>query len=163
MRVVALIVVLAAAILLGWWLSGLVKSRKASESKLFSGKSDRSQKEPIPPPSRSIMPPQLVDIDEITDWIMDHLPSSISSGLESADIKKIVEWNLDFIRSKRASSNGHSSKPATQVIVAGAETAEYVLNKSTEVGLSFTPAQVHAVLNAQMTYLESMGAAGPEI
>ena len=31
-----------------------------------------------------------------------------------------------------------------------------------EIGNPFTAAQVHAVLEAQMTYLESIGAIGPE-
>jgi len=109
------------------------------------------------------MPAQVIDLKELTTWVMNHLPESVSGSLDAEDVRRIVEWNLDFIKSKRASTNGHASKPATQVIVAGAETAEYVLEQATANGLEYTPVQVHAVLDAQMAYLESIGAAGPEI
>ena len=37
-----------------------------------------------------------------------------------------------------------------------------VLARAQQVGTSYTAAQVHAVLDAQMTYLEAIGAIGPE-
>ena len=46
-------------------------------------------------------------------------------------------------------------------MVGGAETVDYVLQQCEVHGLEYTPAQVHAVLEAQMTYLEAIGAVGP--
>jgi hypothetical protein len=48
------------------------------------------------------------------------------------------------------------------VVVGGAETVDFVLARAQQVGTSYTAAQVHAVLDAQMTYLEAIGAIGPE-
>jgi hypothetical protein len=45
--------------------------------------------------------------------------------------------------------------------VGGAETVDYVLQRAGSSGTDYTPQQVHAVLEAQMTYLESIGAVGP--
>ena len=104
-----------------------------------------------------------IDLDQLTQYVVKNLPGSVSQALSSDDVKKIVQWNLDFIRSKRASSNGHGSKEATMIIVAGAETVDYVLEQAQAVGIFYTSEQVHAVLDAQMEYLESIGAAGPEI
>ncbi len=166
MKVILLVVVLALAVVLGAWFKGLLVARKSApglpkaEVDRDTSTSGRHSKGGAGP---RVTPPQSIDLDELAQWVKRNLPPDIQPGLEVETIRRIVEWNLDFIRSKRASSNGHSTKPATQVVVAGAETAEYVLNRSSEVGLGLTPAQVHAVLDAQMAYLESMGAAGPEI
>jgi hypothetical protein len=48
------------------------------------------------------------------------------------------------------------------VVVGGAETVDYVLHRAQSSGAEFTPMQVHAVLDAQMSYLEAIGAVGPE-
>jgi hypothetical protein len=47
------------------------------------------------------------------------------------------------------------------VVVSGAETVDFVLKRAEAVGSPYTPEQVHAVLDAQMTYLEEIGAVGP--
>ena len=46
-------------------------------------------------------------------------------------------------------------------MVGGAETVDFVLTRAEAAGSAYTPAQVHAVLDAQMTYLEAIGAVGP--
>jgi hypothetical protein len=47
------------------------------------------------------------------------------------------------------------------VVVSGAETVDFVLMKAEAAGSPYTPAQIHAVLDAQMGYLEDIGAVGP--
>jgi hypothetical protein len=47
-------------------------------------------------------------------------------------------------------------------VVGGAETVAYVLDQATRTGQDYTPEQVLAVLDAQMSYLEAIGAVGPE-
>ncbi len=47
------------------------------------------------------------------------------------------------------------------MVVGGAETVDFVLARAEAVGSSYTPAQVHAVLDAQMAYLQTIGAIGP--
>ena len=109
------------------------------------------------------VPPRAVfDIDEAVVWVADHLPYDVSAVLSHADVRQIIDWNLEFFRTKGVSGNGHTAHVEGPVVVGGAETVDFVLIKAKRAGTDFTSAQVHAVLDAQMTYLEAIGAIGPE-
>src|SRR5207302_9526024 len=108
-------------------------------------------------------PPQPVfDMDEAVHWVADHLPYDVSAQLSYDDVRLIIDWNLEFFRSKGASGNGSGPHPDGSIVVGGAETVEYVLAKAIIAGSDYTPMQVHAVLEAQMAYLVAIGAVGPE-
>jgi len=81
--------------------------------------------------------------------------------LSPDDVRRILNWHLEYFRIKGVSSNGASPKVEGPVVVSGAETVDFVLKRAEADGMDYTPAQVHAVLDAQMTYLESIGAVGP--
>ena len=107
-------------------------------------------------------PPRPVfDLNEAVEWVATHLPYEVSAVLSYDDVRRILDWHLDFLRSKGVSGNGSSAHPEGPIVVGGAETAEYVLMRAEASGAEYTPTQVHAVLEAQMTYLESIGAIGP--
>jgi hypothetical protein len=109
------------------------------------------------------VPPQpLFDLDEAVEWVAEHLPFEVSAVLSHADVRQIIDWNLEYFRSKGVSGNGHDPHVEGPVVVGGAETVDYVLLRAQAVGSPYTPSQVHAVLDAQMTYLEAIGAIGPE-
>ena len=108
-------------------------------------------------------PPRPVfDPDEAVEWVANHLPFEVSAVLSHADVRQILDWNLQYFRSKGVSGNGSSPHVATPIVVGGAETVAYVLDQASRTGAEFTPEQVHAVLDAQMSYLEAIGAVGPE-
>ncbi len=108
-------------------------------------------------------PPRPVfDLDEAVAWVARHLPFEVSAQLSHDDVRQILRWNLDYFRSKGVSGNGSSaSAPATDVVVGGGETVDNVLARARSAGLDYTAPQVHAVLDAQMAYLEAIGALGP--
>jgi len=108
-------------------------------------------------------PPRPVfDLDEAVDWVATHLPFEVSAALSHEDVRQILRWNLDFFRSRGVSGNGSSATaPATNVVVGGGETVDNVLRRASAAGLEYTAPQVHAVLDAQMTYLQAIGAIGP--
>ncbi|MGH9154636.1 MAG: hypothetical protein ACRD1K_02005 [Acidimicrobiales bacterium] len=109
------------------------------------------------------VPPQpAFELEEAVDWVADHLPFEVSAVLSHDDVRRIIDWNLEFFRLKGVSGNGHSPAPTGPVVVGGAETVEYVLVRAEAAGTPYTPPQVHAVLDAQMEYLEAIGAIGPE-
>jgi hypothetical protein len=109
------------------------------------------------------VPPQpMFDLDEAVTWVADHLPFEVSAELSHDDVRQIIDWNLEYFRSKGVSGNGHTADSEGPVVVGGAETVDYVLLRAEAVGSPYTPAQVHAVLDAQMSYLEAIGAIGPE-
>ena len=108
-------------------------------------------------------PPRPVfDPDEAVEWVANHLPFDVSAELSHDDVRRILDWNLQYFRSKGVSGNGSTPHAETPIVVGGAETVAYVLDQAGRTGLDLTPGQVHAVLDAQMSYLEAIGAVGPE-
>jgi hypothetical protein len=110
----------------------------------------------------AVPPRPVFDLDEAVTWVAEHLPYEVSAVLSHADVRSIIDWNLEYFRSKGVSGNGSSPRFDAQVVVGGAETVDWVMAKAQQSGSTFTAAQVHAVLDAQMTYLEAIGAIGPE-
>jgi hypothetical protein len=113
-----------------------------------------------PPLRRHAHQRRAVDQDVVASWVTRHLPFEVSERLSRQDVRQIIDWNLEFFRSRTTSGNGHSASVEAPIVVAGAETVDYVLGRADATGTSYTPAQVHAVLAAQMRYLESIGAMG---
>jgi hypothetical protein len=108
-------------------------------------------------------PPRPVfDPDEAVEWVANHLPFEVSAVLSHDDVRQILDWNLQYFRSKGVSGNGSTPHVEGPIVVGGAETVAYVLDRASSAGSDFTPEQVHAVLDAQMSYLEAIGAVGPE-
>lgn len=108
-------------------------------------------------------PPRPVfDPDEAVEWVANHLPFEVSAVLSHADVRQILDWNLQYFRAKGVSGNGSSPHIDSPIVVGGAETVAYVLDQADRTGTGYTPEQVHAVLDAQMSYLEAIGAVGPE-
>src|SRR3954470_644426 len=110
----------------------------------------------------AVPPNPVFDLDEAVAWVADHLPYEVSAVLSYDDVRRIIDWNLEYFRSKGVSGNGSGPHVAGPVVVGGAETVDYVLVKAQTLGEDYTAAQVHAVLDAQMTYMEAIGAIGPE-
>ena len=110
----------------------------------------------------AVPPRPTFDLDAAVSWVADHLPFEVSAVLSHDDVRQIIDWNLEYFRIKGVSGNGHSTHAAGPVVVGGAETVNYVLERAELTGTPYTPIQVHAVLDAQMTYLEAIGAIGPE-
>ena len=108
-------------------------------------------------------PPRPVfDPDEAVEWVANHLPFDVSAVLSHDDVRRILDWNLEYFRAKGVSGNGSTPHVDAPIVVGGAETVAYVLDRAAASGDEFTAPQVHAVLDAQMSYLEAIGAIGPE-
>jgi len=110
----------------------------------------------------AVPPRPVFDLDEAVAWVADHLPFEVSAVLSHDDVRNILDWNLEFFRSKGASGNGSTSHAEDRVIVSEAESVDFVLTRAESLGSGYTAAQVHAVLEVQRTYLEAIGAIGPE-
>jgi hypothetical protein len=106
-------------------------------------------------------PGRVFEFEDAVSWVCDHVSGEVAAVLSPDDVRRILNWHLEYFRIKGMSSNGASPKVDGPVIVSGAETVDFVLKRAEADGLDYTPEQVHAVLDAQMTYLESIGAVGP--
>ncbi len=106
-------------------------------------------------------PGRVFEFEDAVSWVCDHVPDEVAAILSPDDVRRILNWHLEYFRIKGMSSNGASPKVEGPVVVSGAETVDFVLQRAEADGLEYTAEQVHAVLDAQMTYLESIGAVGP--
>jgi hypothetical protein len=106
-------------------------------------------------------PGRVFEFEDAVSWVCDHVGHDVAAVLSPDDVRRILNWHLEYFRIKGVSSNGASPKVDGPVVVSGAETVDFVLRQAEASGLDYTPAQVHAVLDAQMSYLESIGAVGP--
>jgi hypothetical protein len=109
----------------------------------------------------SVPPKPVFDFEEAVQWVCRHVSDEVAAELTPEDVRQIINWHLEYFRLKGVSSNGHGIQSEAPVVVGGAETVDFVLMRAQSAGFAYTPAQVHAVLDAQMTYLEAIGAIGP--
>jgi len=110
----------------------------------------------------AVPPNPVFDLNEAVSWVAEHLPFEVSAELSHDDVRQIIDWNLEYFRSRGVSSNGSGPHLDGSVVVGGAETVEYVLARAIVSGADYTATQVHAVLEAQMAYFVAIGAVGPE-
>lgn len=104
-------------------------------------------------------PRRIFDFEEAVAWVCDHVSLEVAAVLSPDDVRQILNWHLEFFRVKGVSSNGDSAHGTDgPVVVSGAETVDFVLLRAESAGSTFTPAQVHEVLEAQMGYLGEIGA-----
>ncbi len=106
-------------------------------------------------------PGRVFEFEDAVSWVCDHVGDEVAAVLSPDDVRRILNWHLEYFRIKGVSSNGASPRVEGPVVVSGAETVDFVLKRAEADGMDYTPTQVHAVLDAQMTYLESIGVVGP--
>jgi hypothetical protein len=111
----------------------------------------RLAREPLPP---------VFDMDEAYDWVVEHLPDEVAATLTPADVRRILDFQLEFMARKGVTGNGSGPKLRTDVIVGGAEIVDHICARSRETGEEYLPEQVYGVLDTQLGYLRAIGAVG---
>ena len=105
-------------------------------------------------------PTRPFDFEDAVAWVVRHIPDDVAATLTLDDVHRIIDLQLDYFRRKGVSRNGQTAKPRGSVVVGGSETVDYIMERATEAGVAYTAAQVHAVIDTQLTYLRSIGAIG---
>ena len=105
-------------------------------------------------------PPPVFDMDEAFEWVVAHVPDEVAATLTPGDVRRILDFQLEFFQRKGVAGNGSSAHPPGDVIVGGAETVEYIVGRSAATGEEYLPEQVHAVIETQLAYLRAIGAVG---
>ncbi len=108
-------------------------------------------------------PPRPVfDLDEAVDWVAGEIPFDVAAVLSHDDVRQILQWSLAHLRSRALSGNGSDPVAVGDSVVVGEEeSVEYVLDRARAADSHYSRAQVKAVLDAQLAYLQAIGAAGP--
>jgi hypothetical protein len=105
-------------------------------------------------------PPPVFDMDEAFEWVVAHVPDMVAATLTPGDVRRILDFQLEFFQRKGVAGNGSSAHPPGDVIVGGAETVDYIVSRSSATGEQYLPEQVHAVIETQLAYLRAIGAVG---
>jgi hypothetical protein len=106
-------------------------------------------------------PPALFDLDEAHDWVVAHVPDNVAATVTSDDVRRILEFQLEYFEKKGVSGNGSSAQASGPVVVGGAEAVAYIVDRAAATGEAYLPEQVYGVLETQFAYLRSIGALGP--
>jgi len=105
-------------------------------------------------------PAAIFDPDDAYDWVVRHLPDLVAATLTPEDVRRILDFQLEFFQRKGVTGNGSSAHPPGDVIVGGAETVDYIVSRASATGEQYLPEQVHAVIETQLAYLRAIGAVG---
>ena len=106
-------------------------------------------------------PPALFDLEEAYQWVVAHVPDDVAATLTPDDVRRILDLQVEFFKRKGVSGNGSTREPTSDVVIGGAETVAYIIERAAAEGEDFLPEQVHGVLETQLSYLRSIGAIGP--
>ena len=106
-------------------------------------------------------PPALFDLEEAHDWVVAHVPDDVAATLTSEDVRRILEFQLEYFVKKGVSGNGSGEKTPRPVVIGGAEAVAYIVDRAASTGEAYLPEQVYGVLDTQLSYLRSIGAIGP--
>jgi hypothetical protein len=106
-------------------------------------------------------PPALFQFEDAVAWVVDHVPDDVAATLTPADVRRILEFQVEFFKRKGVSANGSVAYPPAPVVIGGSETVAYILERAEVTGEPYLPEQVYGVIETQLTYLRAIGAVGP--
>jgi hypothetical protein len=106
-------------------------------------------------------PPALFDLEEAHAWVVAHAPDDLAATLTSDDVRRILEFELEYFEKKGVSGNGSGPHAPGPVVVGGAEAVAYIVERAANTGDAYLPEQVYGVLEIQLSYLRAIGAIGP--
>lgn len=106
-------------------------------------------------------PRPVFDLDEAVAWVAAAVPFEVAAQLSHDDVRQLLSWSLEHLAEIGAASGHVGAAPASPSVLAADATVRHVLDQAATAGLECTPAQVRAVLDAELDYLRAIGALGP--
>ena len=91
------------------------------------------------------------------------MPDDVAATLTPDDVRRILDFQVEYFKRKGVSANGSTAYPSGTVVIGGAETVEYILERCAATGEAYLPEQVYGVVDTQLTYLRTIGAIGPAV
>lgn len=112
--------------------------------------------------------PAVLKIDEAVEWIADRLPFEVASQISHDDVRRILQWHLDYFQGVGLASEfgeelgGEVVPDEVDAVVAEDDAAvDYVVARALEEGHGVRALDVVCVLDLQLAYLDEIGAIGP--
>jgi hypothetical protein len=105
-------------------------------------------------------PPPVFDMDEAFEWVVEQLPDDVAATLTPDDVRRILDFQLEYFRGRGVTGNGSSPHPPAQVVVNAAEVVAFILDRARDTGEEYLPEQVYAVVETQFAYMRAIGSIG---
>ena len=105
-------------------------------------------------------PAALFDPEDAFDWVVDQLPADAAATLTTGDVRRILEFQLEFFQ-RTGVRNGKDSTSSGPVVVGGIDQLAYIAERAAATGEAYLPEQIQAVIDTQLSYLGEIGAIGP--
>ena len=109
-------------------------------------------------------PRPVFDLDEAVAWVAEQLPFEVSAVLSHDDVYRIMRWHLENLQPVHAQEPGGDDPglpPSPFSVVSEEEAVDALLARASAEGFDYSSDQVQAVLAAELSYLELIGAMGP--
>jgi len=108
-------------------------------------------------------PVSVFDEDEAVEWIADRLPFEVAAQLSHDDVRQLMLWHLAFLEERGVATETAFEAAPDAVVVAEDDGLAYVIGQAGEAGMEVDDVQILAVLEAELDYLEAIGAVGPRV
>ena len=103
-------------------------------------------------------PERVFDFEEAVAWVCDHVSDEVAAVLTPDDVRRILNWHLEFFRLRGVSSNGDSPLGSGESVPIGdTETFQFVVLRAEQAEAPYTSEQLNEVIKAQMGYLLEIG------
>ena len=110
------------------------------------------------------LPPRAVfDLDDALVWVAEHLPDDVTAVLSFDEVRTLLDWGLEHLRSLGVAGRTTGERVEGRIVVDEASVVDNVLGRAYAAGMDVTPAQVQAVLSAELGYLATISAVGPPV
>ena len=103
------------------------------------------------------------DMPAAVEFVASALPDEVTSELSFDQLEGLLRAHLDYLNSNDLTDGVRYAKGTGLIVVADDETLGYLLDRVADAGWDVTPEQVTAVLEAELAYLESIGAIGTRV
>jgi len=109
-------------------------------------------------------PTSVFDLDEAVHFVADRLPDDLTAELSYDDVRKLLQWHLDYLEEKGVATEADvGALPSGPIIAGEDEGVAFVLGRATDDGLEIDDVAVVEVLEAETAYLTAIGAIGGEV
>jgi hypothetical protein len=114
----------------------------------------------------SFSPVPVYDVEKAVAFVAERLPEDVSARVSFWDVRKILDFSRDDHDAYGLSSESlvvHGPKRVVDdLVVVSDDRLDRIAQRAVEEDLAVTAIDIDAVLQAELHYLESIGAVGPQ-
>jgi len=108
--------------------------------------------------------PAVYDLQAAVDHVADRLPADVTALLSYDDVRQVLLWHLDYLQTKGvASYRTDADVDGSLVVVTDDEPVAFIIGRADDAEIEITDEQIVAILQAQESYYQAIGAFGPEV